>query len=175
MQLADPPRRRRLRWLLEAAVFAVAFVGLQSWLTRDVASGPLPVLEGTLVDGARMTSMQWRTAQGDRPFVIYVWATWCPICKTVEGNVDAVARGAPVLTIAMQSGGAGEVGCFLSQRGYRWKTLLDPDAQLARTLGVGAVPTLLFVDRQGVIHTATQGYTSELGIRLRLWWAQSVR
>lgn len=56
VQLADPPRRRRLRWLLEAAVFAVAFVGLQSWLTRDVAPGPLPVLEGTLVDGARMTS-----------------------------------------------------------------------------------------------------------------------
>lgn len=174
MQPADPPRRR-LRWLLEAAAFAIAFVGLQFWLTRDVASGPLPVLEGTLVDGTRTTSTQWRAAQGGRPFVVYVWATWCPICKTVEGNVDAVARGAPVLTIAMQSGGAGEVGPFLAQRGYRWTTLLDPDAQVSRTLGVAAVPTLLFVDRQGVIRAATQGYTSELGIRLRLWWAQFLR
>lgn len=169
---AERPRRRWLRWLLEAAVFVVAFAGLQVWLTRDVASGPLPLLEGTLVDGTRTNSEQWRAALGDRAFVVYVWATWCPICKTVEGNVDAVARAAPVLTIAMQSGSANEVGRFLTQRGYRWTTLLDPDAQLSRALGVGAVPTLLFVDRHGEIRAVTQGYTSEPGIRLRLWWAE---
>jgi thiol-disulfide isomerase/thioredoxin len=173
MSGTERPGRRWLYYLLEAAVFVVAFVGLQFWLTRDVASGPLPLLEGVLVDGTRTTSAQWRAAQGGRPFVVYVWATWCPICKTVEGSVDAVAREAPVLTIAMQSGGTNEVGRFLAQRGYRWTTLIDPDAQLSRTLGVGAVPTLLFVDRQGVIRATTQGYTSELGIRLRLWWARS--
>jgi len=33
------------------------------------------------------------------------------------------------------------------------------------------VPTLIFVDRAGRVRAVTQGYTSESGIRLRLWWA----
>jgi hypothetical protein len=34
------------------------------------------------------------------------------------------------------------------------------------------VPTLIFVGRDGEVSAVTRGYTSEAGIRLRLWWAQ---
>lgn len=164
-------RRRAARWAADFALVALVFFGLQMFLTRDVARGPLPPLDGLLADGAAFASEPWRAAHGDA-VVLYVWATWCPICKTVEGNVDAVARDAAVLTVALQSGGGVEVGRFLDARGYRWKTLLDDDARVSGQLGVHAVPTLLFVDRGGTIRAVTQGYTSEVGIRLRLWWAR---
>lgn len=159
------------RWLLDVAIVVVAFVAVHMFLTRDVVRGPLPPLEGALVDGAATSVEAWRQAQGGDAFVLYVWATWCPICKTVEGNVDAVARDAPVLTVAMQSGDGAQVGRFLASRGYRWPTLVDNDARLSGRLGVDAVPTLIFVDRAGQVRAVTQGYTSEIGIRLRLWWA----
>ncbi len=122
-------------------------------------------------DGTATTVAQWQQARGGDAYLLYVWASWCAICKTVEGSIDAVAGEAPVLTVAMQSGDGAQVGRFLSARGLRWAALVDRDGHLSRQLGVGAVPTLIFVDRAGEVRAVTQGYTSEIGIRLRLWWA----
>jgi thiol-disulfide isomerase/thioredoxin len=163
--------RRAGRWLVELAVVAIAFVAVHAFVTRGIVRGPLPPLHGVLADGTATSVTQWQQASGGDAFLLYVWATWCPICKTVEGSIDAVARDAPVLTVAMQSGSGAEVGRFLAARGYRWPTLVDGDARLSRQLGVDAVPTLIFVDRTGRVCAVTQGYTSEIGIRLRLWWA----
>jgi thiol-disulfide isomerase/thioredoxin len=166
-----PAPRRRRRWGIDLALVVVVFIAVQLYVTRDVVRGPLPPLEGMLADGSATAVDRWQRAQGGDAFLLYVWATWCPICKTVEGSIDSVARDAPVLTVAMQSGGGAEVGRFLVERGYRWPTLVDDDGRLSRQLGVGAVPTLIFVDRAGEVRAVTRGYTSELGIRLRLWWA----
>ena len=164
-------RRHPRRWLVELAVVALAFFAVHAFVTRDVVRGPLPPLQGVLADGTAVSVGDWQQARGGDAFLLYVWASWCPICKTVDGSIDAVAREAPVLTVAMQSGGGAEVGRFLAARGYRWPTLVDDDARLSRQLGVDAVPTLIFVDRAGRVRAVTQGYTSEIGIRLRLWWA----
>jgi thiol-disulfide isomerase/thioredoxin len=162
---------RRRRWWIDIALVLAVFFGLQYFLTRDVVRGPLPPFEGVLANGSALSSEQWRRRHEGEPFVLYVWATWCPICKTVEGSVDALARDAPVLTLAMQSGQAVEVQRFLAARGRPWPTLVDDDGRLARGLGVHAVPTLLFVGPSGTVQSVTQGYTSEAGMRLRLWWA----
>ena len=153
------------------AIVAIALVAVHLFVTRGVVRGPLPPLQGVLADGTATSVAQWQRVQGGDAFLLYVWATWCPICKTVEGSVDALAREAPVLTLAMQSGDGAQVGRFLAERGLRWPALIDDDARLSRQLGVDAVPTLIFVDRAGEVRSVTQGYTSEIGIRLRLWWA----
>lgn len=162
---------RRRSWWIDIAFVLAVFFGLQFFLTRDVVRGPLPTFEGVLADGAPMSSEQWRSRHAGKPFLIYVWATWCPICKTVEGSVDALARDVPLLTLAMQSGQAVEVQRFLAARDRTWTTLVDQDARLARGLGVDAVPTLIFVGPSGSVRAVTQGYTSEIGMRLRMWFA----
>jgi thiol-disulfide isomerase/thioredoxin len=167
----QPSPRRGGRWLAEAAIIAIVFFAVQAFVTRDIVRGPLPPLQAVLADGMPISVVQLRTASGRNAFLLYVWATWCPVCKTVEGNVDAVARDAPMLTVAMQSGAGAEVGRFFATRGYGWPMLVDADGRLSRLLGVDAVPALIFVDRTGRVRAATQGYTSEIGIRLRLWWA----
>ena len=167
----QPSPWRRKRWLVEVAVVAAAFFAVHAFVTRDVVRGPLPPLAGVMADGTPMRVADWQATRGGEAFLLYVWAAWCPICKTVEGSVDSVARDAPVLTVAMQSGAAAEVGRFLAARGFGWPTLVDHDGRLSRLLGVDAVPTLIFVDRSGRVRAVTQGYTSEVGIRLRLWWA----
>jgi len=169
---ADGRRRDRRYGLVELLVALGIFGALQAWLTREVVRGPLPALDAPLITEAGGEAHAWRAAHGSNGHVLYVWATWCAVCKLIEGNVDAVARDAPVLTVAMQSGAAADVARHLQTRGHRWATINDRDGAIARRLGVGAVPTLIFVDRQGVVRSVTQGYTTELGIRARLWWAQ---
>ena len=165
-------RRRRWHWSLDIAIAIAVFVGLQAWLTRDVVRGQLPAFEGPLVAASSESVAHWRLGEGRNGFVVYVWGTWCTVCKTIEGNVDAVARDQPLLTIAMRSGDAPTLRSALAERGLRWPTVVDTTGELSRRLGVDAVPTLIFVDRHGVVRGVTQGYTTELGIRARLWWAQ---
>ncbi len=172
---AETSSRRWLRWIAEGAVVLMVLFGLQAWMTRDVVRGRLPALVGELVwsgqTAPEQSVEQWRARNGGDAFVLYVWASWCAICKSIEANVDAVAQGNQLLTIAMQSGDATAVARFLSNRNAQWPTLIDSDARLSGQLGVRAVPTLLFVDRKGRVRSVTTGYTSTAGIRLRLWWA----
>ena len=124
-----------------------------------------------LADGSAIDAARWQSEQGGGPFLLYVWAAWCSVCRVIEGNIDDAARALPVLTVAMQSGSRGDVQRLLASRGLDWPTLVDETGALARGLGVDAVPTLLFVDGDGRVRAATRGYTSRAGIRLRMWWA----
>ncbi|HBY61478.1 MAG TPA: protein disulfide oxidoreductase [Solibacterales bacterium] len=169
-EAAAPSRARRIRrWALEIALVIVAFFAIQWWLTRDVLRGPLPPLDAPMVNAVSFD--KWRAEHGRDGFVLYVWATWCPVCKTIEGSVESVAQDTPVVTVAMNSGDAAAVQAFLQQRNHRWPTLIDADGRLSLALGVDAVPTLIFVDRHGRVRGVTQGYTTMLGMRARLWWA----
>lgn len=170
---APPTRTRRIgRWALEIAVVVAAFLAIQWWLTRDVLRGALPPLDAPTVNATSFE--QWRATRGSNGFVLYVWATWCPVCKTIEGSVDAVAQDVPLITVAMSSGDSGAVQAFLQQRNHRWPTLVDADGRLSRALGVDAVPTLIFVGADGRVRSVTQGWTPEFAIRVRWWLARTL-
>lgn len=153
----------------------VVFLAVQAWQTRDVPSGPVPDLTFTLIqpDGSRTTTTlgAWRSAYPDQPVALHVWAEWCPICRTEEHSITRLVRDAPVLTIAMQSGQPDAVARVLAQRQLPWPTAIDPRGDMARALGFRAVPAFVVLDGQGRLRGASVGYTSEIGMRLRLWWA----
>ena len=170
---AARPVRRRLPWR-EILVFVVILVGVQLWQARDMAAGVMPPLEGTLADGNRASLAATLAAAKGSPVLVYVWAAWCPICRMEEGTVTSLAEDWPVLTLAMQSGGAGEVAKFMAEREIAYPALVDEHGALASALGVRGVPAYFVVDAKGRIRFAGTGYTSGWGLRLRLWWA-SVR
>ncbi|RLJ68145.1 thiol-disulfide isomerase/thioredoxin [Sulfurisoma sediminicola] len=165
-------RTRWKRWLLEALLIVGIVVAVQLWQARDLPVGPAPALAGTLVDG-RVTSLTdvLETADG-RPVLVAFWATWCPVCKAEEGNIDAVARDWPTLTVAMQSGDAAAVAKHLKERELGFTAAVDADGRLASDWKVRGVPTHFIVDGRGNIRFQLVGYATELGLRARLWWAQ---
>lgn len=154
----------------------VVFAGAQAWMTRHVPTGPAPDLGLTLIqpDGSRTdtTLAAWRAAHPGQPVALHVWADWCPICRTEEHSVTRLARDHPVLTVVMQSGPADKVQKVLAQRELPWATAVDPRSDIARALGVTSVPAFMVVDAQGRLRTPTAGYTSEVGMRVRLLWAR---
>ena len=77
----------------------------------------------------------------------------------------------PVLTIAMQSGSPADVARVLKARRLNWPTLVDTDGAITQRYGLPGVPALVVLDAQGNIRFVEVGYTSEIGMRLRLWWA----
>ena len=135
---------------------------------------PAPALAAASVgtaDGAPLTLAQWRAAHPGQAVALHFWATWCGVCKLQEHSIGRVAADHAVLGVAMRSGSADQVARSMAQRALPWPTLADPDGRQARAWGVGAVPAFIVIAPDGRIASASVGYTTEIGMRLRLWWA----
>lgn len=159
--------KKWLRRLAELAIFVAVFAAVSWYQGRHLAEGDAPALAGVSVAGERLDLQQWR----GEPVMVHFWATWCPVCAAEQGSVDAIAREHRVLTVAMQSGDASEITRYLKEEGVDYPALPDPDGSLSRRYGVSAVPATFILDPEGRVRFSTVGYTSEWGMRLRLWWA----
>jgi len=148
-------------------VLLVLILGIRAWQQSGTASGPAPALAGELLDGKPVAL----AAFAGQPVLVHFWATWCPICRAEQGSIDALARDAPVITVAMQSGSREEVVQFLRKEALSFPVLNDPDGVLAAQWGVRAVPASFIVDGAGQIRFLEIGYTTGVGLRLRLWLA----
>jgi len=161
---AEKRRPRWQRWGLELLFVVVVLVGVRAWQTRDAVSGPAPELAATTVEG--------EAVRLEGPTLVHFWATWCGVCDAMDGNVAAVAEDHQVITVATRSGGPASVRAHLEEHGLHMPTIDDSSGALARRWGVRSFPTSFFVDADGEIVTTEVGYTSELGLRGRLWWAE---
>ena len=157
--------RRWLRRVGEAMVVLVLIWGVRAWQQSGVAKGPAPALSGSLLDGKPVTL---RSYVG-QPVLVHFWAIWCPICRAEQSSIDDLARSLPVITVAMQSGDRNEVAQYLRHEALSFPVLNDPDGVIATRWGVRAVPASFIVDGAGQIHFVEVGYTTGVGLRLRLW------
>lgn len=170
---APPAASRRSRrltdWGINLALILAIFCGVQWWQGRPLATGKAPPLAGRTLDG------QWIDL-GHRqgaPVLIHFWATWCPICRLGNGGIDAIARDHRVVTVAMQSGDAAEVGRFMTTEGLGFPVVTDPNGEIAHRWGVIGVPATFILGANGQIAYATRGASTETGLRLRLWAAEA--
>ncbi len=144
----------------------MVFFAIQAWRAADLPDGPAPTLSGRLLDGR-----PFDLARADRPLLVHFWATWCPVCRLEEGAIDDLARDHSVVTVALQSGGAEALRAYLSTRGLAFPVIADEEGELARRWGVRGVPASLIVGRDGRVRFRELGYTTGLGLRIRLWLA----
>jgi len=167
---ADRNKRSWLHWARDILLIAALFFGVHWWQTRDLAEGPAPALGGVLLDGQKVDLQGY---QG-KPVLVHFWASWCPICRAEQGSIDSLAEDFAVLTVATSSGGKVEIGRFLKENQLDFPVLLDENGDLARRWKVRGVPTSFVIDPRGQIASATMGYTTGIGLRLRLWLAQDL-
>jgi thiol-disulfide isomerase/thioredoxin len=90
-----------------------------------------------------------------QPVLINAWATWCPPCRAEmpllnQTYLEHKDEGFVVLAV-----NAGEsqtlVNQFISQSGFSFPVLLDPDSASLSQLGVFSFPTSILVDRDGKV------------------------
>ncbi len=169
MDAPPRPERRwpaRLRSLALNLFLLLALVAALDWYrapdARAVAVARLTTTQGEAVD-----------FQAQRqPTLLYVWAEWCGYCRHTSPAIERLHRsGQRVVSVAMQSGTDAQVGAYMRKHGLTFPVVNDPAGEISQVLGVGATPTIAIVS-DGRMRLATSGWTSEYGLRLRLWLAR---
>lgn len=164
---------RRLRawkywpWLRDLGLIALVVIGIRAYQQRGLPSGPAPELTGRDLSGAAVSLAAYR----GKPVALHFWATWCGVCKAEQSNIDAVSRDLPVLSVASQSGSVADVEAYVREHGIEPRVIADASSELARRFGVSAYPTTFVIDAGGEIRHVEVGYTTELGLRARMWLA----
>lgn len=154
--------------VLTLLFFVVLIMGIRAWQQRDMPSGLAPALRGVLLDG-RTYALPTKPA---RPVLVHFWATWCPVCRAEQDSINTIAHDHPdTITIAMQSGSSASVSHHLETEGLAFPVINDPDGTLSSAWGVHAVPASFILSPDGQIRFIEVGYTTGIGLRLRLWLA----
>lgn len=148
---------------------ALLVTGVAYYQQRDIPRDLAPALAGRSIDG-RALDLREMTQQG--PVLIYFWATWCGYCRLVSPAVSELSSEHQVISVALQSGGDGELIEYQRKHALDFPTINDPSGALSHAWGVRVTPTVVIVDREGRVSRVTSGITSKLGLQLRLSLAE---
>ncbi|MDM5132572.1 MULTISPECIES: protein disulfide oxidoreductase [Aeromonas] len=169
---AKPSLPHRLRrwgkealWLLLFGV--VISTALDFWRSPALPEGnPLPTL--TLQDG---TTADLQAMSRERPLLVYYWASWCAVCRFTTPTVEQLWQdGENVLTVALRSGNTQQLSKGMGKKGLTFPTHNDERGDLAARWQVSVTPSFLIV-KDGKVVSTTTGWSSGLGLKLRLAWA----
>jgi peroxiredoxin len=108
--------------------------------------------------------------QGREVVLLDFWATWCPPCRMSMPGLQELAdkfkgKGLEILSVD-QGEAADQVSNFIKRKKYTFHAVLDADQAAAARYGVRGIPTLVLVDKHGVVQWIRVGYSGnedELG------------
>lgn len=175
MKSSDPtdatPRKPIWSWLGQILLILAIFALIHTWRAQPLASGDAPPLEGRLIPAGEafdLGQLRGQTA------LVHFWATWCPMCALGDAAIESIADDFPVISVALQSGDTADIIAHMRQESLTFPVLSDPYGELASRWGVNGVPASFVLDEDSKIRFATVGYTTEIGLRGRLWAADGL-
>lgn len=136
-------------------------------MQRDIVSGMAPNVSAVMLTGQQFDLYQDK----NRPILIHFWASWCPVCKLEQSNIQNISQDYPVITIAMQSGNDDELKQFMKEEQLSFKVINDEFGLISKKYHIRGVPVSFIVNKDNKIDFVEMGYTTELGLKIRMWWA----
>jgi len=137
---------------LGVGAIALAFPSLYQYSlnTTSLAVGqPAPDFELHALDGSTVKLSDF---QG-KPVLLTFGATWCPDCRVETPLLVELHQNHPEIVILSVDGkeGADVVQGYVDESGITYPVLLDRDGSVNQLYQVFAIPTVLFIDADGII------------------------
>ncbi len=126
---------------------------------RDLSLNTTKLIDNTLF-----------TPNLDKPLMVHIWATWCPICKIEADNIARVSKYYEVVSIAVNSGSDYEIHEYLKDNNLEFRVINDSDNVISNKLNIKVFPTTLIYDKNQKLIFSEVGYTSSFGLFMRMLW-----
>jgi peroxiredoxin len=128
---------------------AVMLANMSSGLGSSLVGSPAPDFELYTLDGDSVTLSQFRGS----PVLLELGATWCPDCIDTAPELQNLHEThADLVVLSVDSNEAATtVQTFADKYRLTYTFALDSDGEVAELYQVWAIPTLFFIDSEGVI------------------------
>tara|TARA_Y100001935_G_scaffold247414_1_gene243289 strand:- start:729 stop:1295 length:567 start_codon:yes stop_codon:yes gene_type:complete len=149
-----------------ALVIAFNFINANN---DNVSESIIPDLKVKLLNGSSTTLHK---LSQDGPLLIDFWATWCVPCKKVmkylnQYHEEYANDNFKVLMINTDTPRSlGKVRGFIKSQNYSFNVGMDPNKVLSKKLNGMIMPTLILVDKGGVVKWRHQGYVAGEEIKI---------
>lgn len=118
-----------------------------------------------LLQGNLLPSFQLQTLNGERkswtpdnstPIILIFWATWCSPCKVEMSRYNDAIINKEIPANAVYAINIGEelltINNTLKERNYQFEVYIDSDGELNRHFKVAATPTVVHIDKDGIVN-----------------------
>ncbi len=157
-----------------AALGALSLIWI-GFLSLGADKPALRLPQGLVLEGAPPetgSASLWRIGQlRGRPLVINLWATWCPPCRREMPMLTQAAKAERRATILLVNQGErpAQISAFLRAQGLDPAHIaLDPTGMLGEMTGAGALPTTLFIDRDGTVRQVHTGEITQVQLDIAI-------
>jgi thiol-disulfide isomerase/thioredoxin len=128
-------------------------------MRMDLVGAPAPAWKGIVA--VRGDFPQALAPLRGHVVLLDFWATWCLPCRLVMPRLGALqdrfgAQGLRVFGLSTED--AEDVGVFVQRSGVRYAIGIDTSEETTRAYGVSGLPTLVVIDRRGVVRDVLCGY-----------------
>ncbi len=149
-----------LRWTFLCAALLIFAEGAFAQDPATLVGKPMPKFSMTDLSGKRLTNASLK----GKVIVMDFWATWCITCRHVSPIVEDLHQ-------KFQSKGLVAIGVDVAEKkphvAARYKKLhhysyrfTEDNDKFATSIGVGPLPTVIVVDRKGIVRRVEGGYYS---------------
>ena len=174
-QTGPVTRPPKIVWIVAGVLFALASIAIQyqvKYVMHHRSAGSVGVMgnlkagqpapDFTLNDLAGQP-VSLAAYRGHQVVLMDFWATWCGPCRLSMPGLQELAdkfkgRNLEILSVN-QGEAADQVRTFIAKRKYSFHVILDADQAVAGQYGVTGIPTLVLVDKQGVVRFLSVGYS----------------
>ena len=154
------------RIISQSLLLIIVYIGIQLWQSVGTIKGAAPIIVEQTIEGDEIDLRRYRS----KPTVVYFWADWCPICKFQNPVINDLTEDYTVISIATFSEDKQGIIKYLHDEGIEMPVIFDENNEWEKLYNVSAVPSAFIIDAQGNIRFVEKGYTSYIGMKLRLWW-----
>jgi len=155
------------------ALCVLLFVGLRMADQKDIIPSPLigkpaPEFALSTLDGDQLIRRDDLLGQ---PYLLNVWASWCPGCRVEHEQITAIAESGLLPVIGLNYKDAeDDARRWLNQFGNPYQQILvDADGKVGIDFGVYGAPETFLVDADGIIRF------KQVGILDQRTWETSLR
>ena len=144
------------------AAFLSLFVFLYS-VPLQAAAKKAPAFSAEDLTGRTYSLSTYR----GKPLVLYFWATWCPACVAEAKQMkklyaDYHPKGVAFLSVSLDSDKS-KLSKYIDEKNIRYPVVFDGKGwnnEMAKTFGIHATPSYIFIAKDGTISSRGGGADS---------------